>query len=107
MKFSAILLRALYILINKKMYLFTYLISHCCFQLSETDLLCLDECKNYIIEIFNQLQNAYLSIKTTMLNIYYLLKKIIITIITIAYYLKRFVDLVFMTIFKRTNLHLY
>jgi hypothetical protein len=74
-KFSASLLRALYDLINKQMYLFTYLITHCCFQPSKTDLNRLNECNDYIDEIFYE-KSEYLLVKETMSNINSLLTKI-------------------------------
>jgi hypothetical protein len=74
-QFHTRLLRALYDLINKQMQLFVYLITHCCFQPSETDLIRLNECNHYIEEIFHQ-TNEYLYVKRIMLNINNLLSKI-------------------------------
>jgi hypothetical protein len=75
MKFHARLLQALTDLIHKQMQLFAYLITHCCFQPSETDLIRLSECNHYIEEIFHQ-TNEYLFVKRIMLNINNLLSKI-------------------------------
>jgi len=57
------------------MQLFTYLITHCCFQPSETDLIRLNECHHYIEEIFHQ-TNEYIFVKRIMFNINNLLRKI-------------------------------
>ncbi|CAF3772547.1 unnamed protein product [Rotaria sp. Silwood1] len=48
--------------------LFTYLITRCCFEPSEMDLIRLNECKDYIDEIF-YLQNDYALITEKMVNI--------------------------------------
>jgi len=74
-KFHTRLLRALYDLINKQMQLFAYLITHCCFQPTETDLIRLSECNHYIEEIFHQ-TNEYIFVKRIMFNINNLLRKI-------------------------------
>jgi hypothetical protein len=57
------------------MQLFAYLITHCCFQPTETDLIRLSECNHYIEEIFHQ-TNEYLFVKRIMSNINNLLIKI-------------------------------
>ncbi len=75
MKFPTRLLRALTDLIHKQMQLFAYLITHCCFHPSETDLIRLNECQHYIEEIFHR-SNDYLFVKRIMLNIENLLSKI-------------------------------
>ncbi len=74
-KFHPRLLRSLYDLINKQIQLFAYLITHCCLEPSETDLIRLNECKHYIDEIFHQ-NNEYRLIQRTMFNINYLLNEI-------------------------------
>ncbi|CAF0745210.1 unnamed protein product [Rotaria sordida] len=74
-KFHTRLLRALYDLINKQMQLFTYLITHCCFEPTEIDLIRLNECNHYIDEIFHQ-SNEYQLVQRTMFNINNFLLKI-------------------------------
>ncbi|CAF4013907.1 unnamed protein product [Rotaria magnacalcarata] len=74
-KFHTRLLRALYDLINKQMQLFSYLISHCCLEPSESDIIRLNECNHYIDEIFHQ-SNEYLLVKRTMSTINNILSKI-------------------------------
>jgi hypothetical protein len=74
-KFHTRLLRSLYDLINKQMQLFNYLITHCCFQPSETDLIRLNECIHYIDEIFHQ-SNEFVLVKRVMFNVKNILSKI-------------------------------
>ncbi|UJR27179.1 hypothetical protein I4U23_008475 [Adineta vaga] len=75
MKFHPRLLRALYDLIDKQIQLFTYLITHCGFQPSETDLIRLNECHHYIEEIFHQC-NEYRAVKRICLQLNNLLNEI-------------------------------
>ncbi|CAF1354382.1 unnamed protein product [Adineta steineri] len=74
-KFHIRLLQGLYDLINKQMQLFIYLITHCCFQPSESDLIRLNECIHYIEEIFHH-SNEYRLVKRIMFHIKNLLNEI-------------------------------
>lgn len=74
-KFHTRLLRALYDLINKQMQLFIYLITNCCLQPTETDLIRLNECNHYIEEIFHE-TNEYIYVKRIIINVQNLLNRI-------------------------------
>lgn len=74
-KFPLRLLRALSALIHKQMQLFTYLITYCCFQPTETDLIRLSECHHHIEEIFHQ-TNEYPTVKRIMFHVEHLLSKL-------------------------------
>lgn len=68
MKFSPRLLTAFVDLIRKQMQLFLYLITDCCFQPSDNDLIRLNECHQYMEEIFHQ-TNEYRVIQRMMVEI--------------------------------------
>jgi hypothetical protein len=69
------LLRALDDLIHRQMCLFSYLITHCCFQPNESDRIRLRECQYYIEEIFDQ-KNAYPLVHRSTVNVDHLLVKV-------------------------------
>lgn len=67
------LIRVFYELIEKQFSLFTYLISDCLFQATESDVIRFDECCYYIEEFFNQ-RHEYLLVRRLMNNLRNLLK---------------------------------
>lgn len=75
MKFSARLLRAFHDLISKQIALFTYLVTHCCFQPTKTDRIRLSECCHYIEEVFHPTEQ-YLPVRRIMFNLDNLLTNI-------------------------------
>ena len=75
MKFPPRLLRALHDLISKQISIFTYLVTHCCSQPTETDRIRLSECSHYIDEVFHSTEQ-YLFVRRIMLNLEHLLVKI-------------------------------
>lgn len=74
-KFPLRLLHALTNLIDKQMQIFSYVITHCCFQPIESDFIRLKECHHFIEEIFHQ-TNEYIRVKRIMLNVEYLIKQL-------------------------------
>ena len=69
------LLRALDDLVHRQMCLFSYLITHCCFQPNESDRIRLRECQHYIEEIFDR-KNAYPLVHRSTVNVDRLLVKV-------------------------------